>query len=309
MRQQRINCIPSDERIGNSNVLVLSCLPNTYCCHRVLNFGLGGFGEVMNLKQRVWGFVDVAKPGDALGRAFDIFIISLILLNVVAVIIGTMKSVHERYATVLHWFEVFSVGVFSIEYLARVWSCVSLKDYSKPITGRMRFMLKPMSILDLFAILPFYFSFVDIDLLFIRAFRLFRIFRIAKLGRYTSSVRLFGRVFKNKKEELVLTMMVMVLLIVMASSLMYFAESEAQPEKFPDIPSTMWWSVMTLTTVGYGDVYPITALGKFLASLIAILGIGMFALPTGILGASFVEEIQKQKSKEIVCRHCGKEIE
>jgi voltage-gated potassium channel len=262
----------------------------------------------MNLKQRVWGFVDVAKPGDGLGKAFDIFLISLIFLNVIAVIVGTMQPIQERYASVLHWFEVFSVAVFSVEYLARIWSCVTLKDYSKPITGRLRFMLKPMSLIDLLAILPFYLSFIEFDLLFIRALRLFRIFRIAKLVRYSSAVRLFGRVFTNKKEELVLTMMVMLVLIVIASSLMYFAENEAQPEKFTDIPSTMWWSVMTLTTVGYGDTYPITAFGKFLTSIISILGIGFFALPTGILGAGFVEEIQKQKAKKIICPHCGKEI-
>jgi voltage-gated potassium channel len=114
---------------------------------------------------------------------------------------------------------------------------------------------------------------------------------------------------KDSKEELVITFIVMILLIIMASSFMYFAENEAQPDKFPDIPSTMWWSVTTLTTVGYGDVYPVTTLGKFFASLISIMGIGMFALPTGVLGANFVQEIQKQKSNQKVCPHCGKEIE
>jgi voltage-gated potassium channel len=256
----------------------------------------------MNVKQRVWELLDVAKPGDVVSKVFDIFLISLILLNVIAVILGTMKPIQERYDAVLNGFEIFSVTVFSLEYLARVWSCVVLKDYAKPVSGRLRFMLRPLSIL------PFYLTFVEFDLLFIRAFRLFRIFRIAKLGRYSSAVRLFGRVFRNTKEELVLTMMVMLLLIIMASSLMYFAENEAQPDKFTDIPSTMWWSVMTLTTVGYGDTYPITAFGKFLTSIISILGIGFFALPTGILGAGFVEEIQKQKAKKIICPHCGKEI-
>jgi voltage-gated potassium channel len=102
--------------------------------------------------------------------------------------------------------------------------------------------------------------------------------------------------------------MVMLMMIIMSASFMYFAENEAQPDKFPDIPSTVWWSVMTLTTVGYGDVFPITALGKCLAMVIAILGIGMFALPVGIFGAGFVEEIQKQKAAKTLCPHCGEQI-
>jgi len=253
--------------------------------------------------------LEVAKPGDVPGRICNIFILTLIFLNVVAVVIGTVKLVEGRYETILYRFELFSVAVFSIEYLARVWSCVSREDYSKQITGRLRFMARPMTIIDLLAVLPFYLSFVHTDLRFLRALRLFRIFRVAKLGRYSTSLRLFGRVFKESKEELVITLVVMVLLIVMSSSFMYFAENEAQPDKFPDIPSTMWWSVVTLTTVGYGDVYPVTTLGKFFASLISIMGIGMFALPTGIIGANFVGQIQKQKPHKRVCPHCGKEIE
>lgn len=256
----------------------------------------------------MWELLEVAKPGDVSGRVFDIFILALIFLNVVAIVIGTVKSVEERYEVLLHRFELFSVVVFSIEYVARVWSCVSRQEYSKSITGRLRFMAKPMTVIDLLAVLPFYLSFVHTDLRFLRALRLFRIFRVAKLGRYSTSVRLFGRVFKESKEELVITLVVMILLIVMSSSFMYFAENEAQPDKFPDIPSTMWWSVVTLTTVGYGDVYPVTTLGKFFASLISIMGIGMFALPTGILGANFVGQIQKRKPDKRVCPHCGKEI-
>ncbi|MBX3279690.1 MAG: ion transporter [Acidobacteria bacterium] len=272
---------------------------------------MAGAEEVQSksgVKMRVWEILDVAKPGDTLSKAFDIFILSLIFLNVVAVILGSVKEIEDRFAPGFYWFEVFSVVVFSIEYLGRVWSCVSRKEYSNPVTGRLSFISKPLSVIDLLAVLPFYLSFVGADLRFIRALRLFRIFRIAKLGRYSASVRLLGRVIKNKKEELVITVMVMVLLVVLASSFMYMAENEAQPDKFPDIPTAMWWSIVTLTTVGYGDVFPVTMLGKFFAGLIAILGIGMFALPTGIIGASFVEEIHRHKSGNMVCPHCGKEI-
>jgi len=265
----------------------------------------------MDLKKRIWEILEVDRPGDERGRvfdAFDIFILALILLNVIAVILGTVKSVEARFQSELRWFEVFSVAVFTIEYLARVWACVSQSEYSRPVIGRLRFMLRPIAMIDLIAVLPFYLTFLTADLRFLRALRLFRLFRVAKLGRYSSSLRLFGRVFRNKKEELLVTMMMLLLMIIMSASFMYFAENEAQPDKFSDIPSTVWWAVMTLTTVGYGDIFPITPLGKCLTMVIAILGIGMFALPVGIFGAGFVEEIQKQKAEKTICPHCRKEI-
>jgi voltage-gated potassium channel len=265
----------------------------------------------MNLKKRVWEILEVDRPDDERGRvfdAFDVFILALILLNVIAVILGTVKVIEARFHSALRGFEIFSVTVFTIEYIARLWACVSQSEYSRPVIGRLRFMSRPIAIIDLIAVIPFYLTFFTADLRILRALRLFRLFRMAKIGRYSSSLRLFGHVFRNKKEELIVTMMVMLTMIIMSASFMYFAENEAQPDKFPDIPSTIWWAVMTLTTVGYGDVFPITPLGKCLTMIIAILGIGMFALPVGIFGAGFVEEIQKQKAGKTFCPHCGEKI-
>jgi len=262
----------------------------------------------MSLQTRTWEIVEVAKAGDWPSRIFDVSILTLIFLNVLAVIIGSVHHFQVRYGTFLNYFEVFSVVVFTLEYLARLWSCVTDPRYVHPLFGRLNFARQPMPVIDLVAILPFYLPFVGLDLRFIRVLRLLRILRIAKIGRYYDSLRLIGTVIKSKKEELILTTVVMALLLVISASLMYYCENPEQPDKFPNIPATMWWAVATLTTVGYGDVYPITALGKLLASIIAILGIGMFALPTGILGAGFVEEIQKQKLKATKCPHCGKEI-
>ena len=264
--------------------------------------------NLMNMRTRVWEIVEVAKPGDVVSKIFDIFILGLIFLNILAVILESVESLEQRFHLTFEVFEYVSVIVFSLEYLARVWACSTDPRYAKPITGRLRFIFKPLSLVDLAAILPFYLSFVYIDLRVIRMLRMLRIFRVAKLTRYSSSIRLFGRVFKDKKDELVLTFVLMLGLIIIVSSLMYFAEHDAQPDKFPDIPSTMWWSVVTLTTVGYGDIYPITPLGKVFAGLSAILGIGMFALPTGILGASFIDELEKQKDPRHCCPHCGEEL-
>lgn len=265
----------------------------------------------MTIKSRTWEILENTNPQDKVIKKYDFFLMSLILLNVIAVILGSVKWIETEFKTELFLFEIFSVAIFTIEYLLRIWSCVIEEKYSGSILGRLKYSLTPLALIDLLAILPFYLTFTVFDLRIIRIFRLFRIFRIAKAARYVSSLKLLARVFKSKKEELIITSIVMFILLIVASSLMYFFENSVQPDKFSDIPSTMWWAVATLTTVGYGDVYPITAEGKVIASIVAILGIGLFALPTGILGAGFVEEFQKKKHNEgkKYCPHCGKEIE
>lgn len=260
------------------------------------------------VRRRVWEIVEAAKPGDLASRTFDTFILSLIFLNVVALIAATVGHIQQEYGDLLYAFEGFSVAVFTFEYVVRMWACTANPAYRHRIFGRLRFALRPMPLVDLIAILPFFLPFFGFDLRFVRLFRLFRLFRIAKIGRYYSSLRMMRDVLFAKKEELILTSAIMVLLLVVSSCLMYECEHYAQPEAFPDIPSTMWWAIITLTTVGYGDVYPATVAGKFFAAVIAILGIGMFALPTGIIGAGFVEEIAKNKQSEeetVTCPHCG----
>lgn len=262
------------------------------------------------IKQRVWEIVEAAQSGDTVSRVFDIFLVSIILLNVIAVIFGSVIAIQQQYGPELYVFEVFSVSIFTVEYIARLWSCTVLEQYRSPIMGRLRFALRPFLIIDLLAILPFFLPFLGMDLRVVRALRIVRLLRILKLGRYNSALREIGRAISSKREELILTTIVLVLLLIISSSLMYFAENQAQPEAFPDIPSAMWWSVVTLTTVGYGDVYPITLAGKVLASVIAVLGIGMVALPTGIIGASFVEGVEQKRKKKtsIKCPHCGGKI-
>ncbi len=271
---------------------------------------------MVNLKRkvqdRIWDVVEVAKPGDQASHWFDIVILSLIALNVIASILFTVTSVAKQFGTFFHWFEVVSVLVFTVEYLIRVSACTSDKKYSHSILGRLKFMLTPMALIDLFAILPFYLSFFMVDLRAIRVLRMIRIFRVAKLARYSQSMQLFGTVFHKKREELILVAIFMFFIIIFSSSIMYYAEHHSQPDVYKDIPSTMWWAVVTLTTVGYGDVTPITSIGKTVAALIAITGIAMFAIPAGILGAAFVEELSLKRAKNsniVTCPHCGKELD
>jgi voltage-gated potassium channel len=170
-------------------------------------------------------------------------------------------------------------------------------------------MLKPLSIIDLLAILPALVAFGTVDLRVLRMLRLFRLARVAKATRYVAALALFRKIVRAKRAELVLTSALMVLLLVFASALMHFAEGEAQPEKFSSIPASMWWAVATLTTVGYGDVYPITPLGKVAAAIVSILGIGFFALPTAIIGSGFVEALHEREAATRLCSHCGHPIE
>ena len=266
-----------------------------------------GQWSYLTVRARVRQIVAAGRNGGAASRAFSIFIVTLILLNVAAMIVESIESVKAALHRDFLIFECFSVAIFSLEYILRLWSCVEEPQYRRPILGRLRFSLTPLALVDLLAVLPFYLPFVHMDLRMLRMLRIMRIMRLAKLGRYSESLQTLGRVFTAKKEQLASTVFILVILLVIASCLMYYVEHDAQPDRFSSIPATTWWAVTTLTTVGYGDVCPVTGVGKFVASIIAILGIGMFALPTGILGAGFVEETAAPK-KPTVCPCCGKSL-
>lgn len=244
-----------------------------------------------------------------LARAIRLGLIALILLNVAAVMAESVDSIQARYGQAFFWFEAFSVTVFVAEYLLRLWSCTANPQYSEPVSGRVRFALTPLAVIDLLAVLPTLILWAGVDLRFLRILRLARMLRLAKLGRYSDALQTMGLVLRDKREELVLALMLMFIILILASSLMYMAERDQQPEAFSSIPATMWWGIMTLTTVGYGDVYPITVLGKITAAVIAVAGVGLFALPAGIIGSGFVEHrVHQKKEAEQVCPHCGKRI-
>lgn len=258
------------------------------------------------IKHRVYRLLE---PGDADGRCLDIFIICLIVLNVTAVVLETVEWIGTRFAHLFDAFEIFSVAVFTVEYILRVWSCTVDPRFSDPIWGRMRFMVTPFAVVDLLAFLPFYLPFVLPDTRVLRAVRLFRLIRIMKLARYSESIDLFIDVLKLKKDELLLVLVSILILLLVSSTLMYEVEHDAQPDKFSSIPAAMWWGLVTLATVGYGDIYPITPAGKLIGSVVVMLGIGLFALPAGIIASGFSEVLQMSRgSREIICPHCGKPI-
>ncbi len=264
-------------------------------------------------KTRIWALLEVAAADDTSSRRLDIFLICLICLNIVGVMLSSVAEIEQQFGFYLFLFEAFSVAIFTIEYIARLWSCTTSRQFSQPVSGRFRFALTPSALVDLLAILPFYLPFFGVDLRVVRAFRIFRLLRVLKLTRYSRAFSIFKLAISGKGEELVLTAFVLVILLIISASLMFYAEGDAQPENFSSIPATLWWSVVTLTTVGYGDVYPVTIAGKTIAGIISILGIGMVALPAGIISAGFVEEIanaKNQKNNAVkCCPTCGKDYD
>lgn len=261
------------------------------------------------MEERVYEIIEKAKSGDTESRIFDYTILLLILFTVIAIVLESYNSLAMQYNNYFNYFEVFSITVFSIEYALRIWTANQKYPELNRREAIIKYIFSFMAIVDLLAILPFYLPMIlPFDLRFLRVIRLTRFFRIFKLNRYSKALTLIGKIMKEKKEELLATIFIMMFIIMISSTLIYYIESEIQPEVFPNIVASFWWAIATLTTVGYGDIYPVTALGKVLASIIALSGIGLVALPTGILSSGFMEEINNKKS-DYKCPHCGEDLE
>ncbi len=228
-------------------------------------------------------------------RSVNSFIICLIVLNILATVIGSIPAVETAYGGLLHGFEFFSVFIFTIEYILRIWSSVEepKEQGKRHLFVRLRYMLKPISIIDALAFLPFYFGmFFTVDLRFMRFFRLLRIF---KLSRYSRSLNVLTAVLHNEAQSFGMTLFILLTILLLAAGGIHVFEKDVQPDAFGSIPHSLWWAIATLTTVGYGDVTPITTGGKIFGALVMIVGIGMVALPTGILSSAFAEEIRYRR--------------
>lgn len=251
----------------------------------------------MDLRKRTAEVLERDFVKDPLGRIVNVSLIVLILLNVIAIIFESVDAVFARYERAFWYFEVFSVIAFTIEYFARVWSSIDLRKTadSSPVMGRVKYMLTPLALVDLIAILPFYLSFyITLDLRFLRCLRLLRLF---KLARYSPALSALLDVIQKEAAALLAALVVLIILLVMSAVGIYMVESEIQPDAFGSIPGAMWWAIATLTTVGYGDVVPVTTAGKVLGGVIGLLGIGMIALPAAIMASGFAENIRSRKRR------------
>lgn len=234
-------------------------------------------------------------------RRFNQVLALLILSNALAVALETVDAIYVGNEVYFKAFEVVSTVIFMFEYLARLWCCVEQTAYSSAIRGRIRWALSPVALLDLIVIATF---FAPVDLRFLRLARLLRLFRVLHLEGLAHTYEQLRTSIRTKLDLLIVSAILMTFALFASAALLYFCEHKAQPDVFSSIPATLWWSVVTLTTIGYGDIFPITVAGKICAGLTAVFGIGVFALPTAILTSAVIDA----GAKPTRCEHCGREV-
>ncbi len=277
------------------------------------------------MKRRIFEIISPATKDDSFSRVFDLVVIVLIVLNVISISMSTFEELPHSMYIFYDSVEIVSVVVFTFEYLLRLWTSDLLYPHLGKVKSRLRYMVSFIAIIDLISILPFYLPFiVAMDLRVLRTLRIIRLFRIFKLNRYSRALSSIQEVLKRKASQLTSSLSVILLLILITSIIIYNLETEAQPEKFNNAFSGFWWSIATFTTVGYGDIVPVTVAGKIFSSVITFLGLGLIAVPTGIISAGFVEldnerhereheleellELEQAKDKHF-CPYCGEKID
>lgn len=279
-------------------------------------------------KARVFEILTDPPDDDRLGNYISGAILILIAVNVLVCILETVESLGQAWGAFFYYFELGSVAVFSVEYLLRLWSCTSSPAYQGVLTGRWRLVRRPLYLVDLLAILPLYLQafLPGLDLRFVRALRLFRLFRLFRFGKLQESVQMFAVVIRRRRDELIISFAVVFISVVVISYIMFMIEHEAQPDAFSSVPASMWWGIITMTTIGYGDLAPITVPGQLLGGIVGFLGLCVLALPISIIGAGFIHELQARarderlaewertkdlgvaQTQELRCPHCGEEI-
>jgi voltage-gated potassium channel len=248
-------------------------------------------------KNRVYEILEATKAEDPTAEKVNILLMALVILNVIAVILETVETFYSPYRIAFQYFSDISIVVFTIEYLLRVWSCDVDVKYSRALSGRLRYALTPLMLIDLMVILPSYLIFAfPQDHRLLRSLRVFWSFRLLKFSRYSESLQTIVDVIKATQRELAVSFTTIIFFMVLSSTIIYFLEHDAQPENFPSIPATMWWGILTMTTIGT-NVYPVTNLGKVIGSMIIILGVATFALPTSILTSGFVDQLSKKRAE------------
>jgi len=252
------------------------------------------------IKIKVYETVVNEQSTSRASKIFSSIIYASIFYMLLLFIIGTDTIIREKYNTFFTVSEILITIIFTIEYILRIWSCNIDSRYPGVVKGRFKYAIRPMQVFDLLAIVPLYlYYFTGIDARFLLLFRLFRVFRIFRLAGFQKSMSIMRNVIKSKRNEFILVLTLVIIGLFFASISIYLSERYAKPEWFGSVPKSMWWSFITMTTVGYGDTYPITATGKIIGTIVAFMGVLIIALPAGILSSGLSEEIQKgQKPQE-----------
>lgn len=229
----------------------------------------------------------VENHNTPISKGFDFFIQFLIVLSVITFSIETLPKLNPNTRVILNGIEIFCVIVFTLEYLARIYIAEK----------KLKFVFSFFGLIDLLAILPFYLAF-GVDLRSLRVLRMFRLFRLLKLVRYNKAMRHFTKAMLIAREQIILFMAVTLVLIYFSAVGIYYFENEAQPDHFASVFDSLWWSIVTLTTVGYGDVYPITPGGKIFTFFILLIGLGIVAVPTGIISSSLTKAVELESEEK-----------
>ena len=259
----------------------------------VLEFVAANKGRTV--RQKVDSLMNETPTSGRLQHQLDLILIFVILLSVVCVFFETVPEIHEPLALEFHYLDLFSVGIFSLELLLRMYCAPERLGVNSPLLSRLSYLRKPTTLVDLLAVLPFYLQvFVSVDLRFVR---ILRVLRVAKLSRYNTAMKTFTMVMAREKRAFGAAMFVTMLITIMAGAIVYEVEHAVQPEKFDTMFRAMYWAVITLASVGYGDISPITPLGQAFTMVLAILGIGIVALPAGILGSAFSDQLQQDREE------------
>lgn len=253
-------------------------------------------------RKKLFHILHKPSPQNPWARYVNYLLAVLIVSNALFVAVETLPSMSLGYRKYFLAFEVLSTSLFAIEYLARLWVAVEQGRYTRPVMGRLRYALSPLAILDLIVILTFWTS---VDLRFLRVARMVRLLKVLNMAHFEYSLERLGAALRRRRELLIVAVVMMVLSIYASAAILFQVEHSAQPAVFSSIPQTLWWAITTLTTIGYGDMVPVTPFGKLCAGLISVCGIGVFALPTAIVTAAIVEA--GATDGPINCPHCGKD--
>jgi len=261
------------------------------------------------MKEKIYNVIKVDKNKGLLGKDFDKFVVGAIVINIASCILETfdVNIIVSKLLTALEWMTVI---FFTIEYLLRIYTAEYLYPHMGKVKAKIKYIFSFWGIIDFISFFPFYLPFFFPNgIMVFRMFRIMRMVRIFKINRTSDALDLIGRALKSKKKQLISSIWVIVVLLIASSLTMYDIEHDAQPEVFQNALSALWWATSAIFTIGYGDIYPITVFGKIMAIIISILGVGLVAIPTGIIFAGFVEQIEKSRGgKNKYCPHCGEKL-